>query len=191
MAVQQRTYTVEEFLEIARQPEYEGQRLELLDGELIVMPPSSPLNSEIAGLIVYYFNAYVLSRRLGRVTVGDGGYRLGPKTTLVPDVAFTSYDRGLDFSGSVVEGAPDIAIEVISPSESAQDVRDKVWTYLQGGTRLVWAVYPKSKVVDVYRLASENQLAVEKLTTDDMLDGGEALPGFMLPVKDIFPQEPE
>lgn len=191
MAVQQQTYTVEEFLEIAQQPEYENTRLELLEGELIVMPPSSPLNSEIAGLIVYFFNAYVLPRKLGRVTVTDGGYRIGPRTTLVPDVAFTLYARDLDFLGTVVEGAPDIAVEVISPCESAQDVRDKVWAYLRAGTRLVWAVYPKIKMVDVYHLAAENQLEVKQLTIDDTLDGGEVLPGFTLPVKDIFPQEPE
>jgi Uma2 family endonuclease len=191
MAVQQRSYTVEEFLAIAKSEEYESSRLELLDGELLVMPPSSPLNSQIAILIAYFLTAYVLANKLGRVTGADGGYRLAPKTTLVPDVAYTSYKRQLDFSGSVVNGAPDLAVEVISPSESAQDVQDKVWAFLQAGTRLVWVVYPKTKLVDVCHLASDNQLVASRLGIDGVLEGTDILPGFTLPVKDIFPEEAE
>jgi Uma2 family endonuclease len=189
MAVQQQTYTVEEFLELAQSPEYADKQLELIDGELIIMPPSSPLNSKIAVLIAHFFLVFVLERKLGEVTGADGGYRIGSKTTLAPDAAFTSYARGLDFSGSVVNGAPDLAVEVISPSESSQDVQDKVWAYLQAGTQIVWAVYPKKKLVDVYRLASEEDLQSTRIGFDGVLDGGDVLPGFTLPVKDIFPEE--
>jgi Uma2 family endonuclease len=189
MAVHQQTYTVEEFMELAQLPEYADKQLELIDGELIIMPPSRPINSEIAGLIIYFILAFVRPKKLGRVTVPDGGYRIGAKTTLVPDVAYTAYARGLDFSGSVVEGAPDLVAEVISPSESSQDVQDKVWAYLQAGTQIVWAVYPKKKLVDVYRLASQEELQSTRIGIDGVLDGGDVLPGFTLPVKDIFPEE--
>jgi Uma2 family endonuclease len=189
MAVQQQTYTVEEFMDLAQAPEYENKQVELIDGELVIMPPSSSDNSEIALLIGSFIIQFVRANKLGHTTGADGGFRLGPKTVLIPDVGFISASRAVRGAGGVFDNAPDLAVEVISPSESARDVHDKVWAYLRGGTQIVWAVYPTPKVIDVYRYVAEDRVDLQRVGLDGVLDGGDVLPGFSLHVKDIFPEE--
>lgn len=80
------------------------------------------------------------------------------------------------------EGAPDLAIEVISPSETVDDVESKVIDFLEAGTQLVWLIYPRTQTVTVYRSLTD----IEILTIEDKLDGGVLLPGFSVPLKEIF-----
>ena len=189
MSVQEKLYTVDEFLEIVNAPENAHKRLELIDGVIVEMPSSSPLNTVIAGRIIYFLNAFVLPDNLGFVSVPDGGFALSPHHTRMPDAAFISRERMPELTGNVFPVAPDLAIEVISPSETARRVNDKIALYLQFGTRLVWAVYPKDQKVDVWRSAPDGGMIVHTLAIDDTLDGGDVLPGFTLPVRDVFPAE--
>jgi Uma2 family endonuclease len=189
MAVQQQTYTVEEFWEVAQLPENVDKRLELREGAIYEMPSSSPLNAIITHNIARSLGNHVAEYDLGYVTSADGTYKVSPTDAFVPDVAFISKARVPRIPEKNFESAPDLAIEVISPSESARDVHDKVWAYLRGGSRLVWAVYPKQKVVDVYRLVAEDHLDLQTIGIDGVLEGGDVLRGFTLPVRDIFPEE--
>jgi Uma2 family endonuclease len=84
--------------------------------------------------------------------------------------------------------APDLAVEVVSPSNSPRDLLTKIEHYLEFGTQLVWAVYPDEQIVDVYRLADDGGMHIQKFTVGDRLDGENVLPGFSLPVRNIFPQ---
>jgi Uma2 family endonuclease len=186
MTVQEKLYTANEFWEIAQSPENENKRLELVGGVIDEMPPSSPLNTIIAGRFIYYFNAHVMANDLGYVTTPDGGFALGPNDVRQPDAAFISKARVTKLPEKFFPVAPDLAVEVISPSETSRKVLDKVYAYLRAGTRLVWAVYPEDKLIDVYRLAEDQSVNVRPRRMGDILDGEDVLPGFKLAVQDVF-----
>ncbi len=186
MVVQEKLYTAAEFWDIARLPENENKRLELIGGVIYEMPPSSRINTILAARLTRLLGNFVEERDLGYVTSSDGGYQLDERTVLIPDVGFIAKARVPDLSGTTFPGAPDLAVEVISPSETARKVLDKVQLYLLAGTRLVWAVHPEEKVVDVYRLADDKTINVQPVRLDSVLDGGDVLPGFSLPVANLF-----
>jgi Uma2 family endonuclease len=186
MAVQEKLITAEEFWEVARLPENTDKRLELVDGAIHEMPPSSKLNTVIAARLVRLLGNYVDERDLGYVTGADGGYQLGPHDVRLPDVGFIAKARAAGLSGTVFPVAPDLAIEVISPSETLRAVLNKTLAYLQAGTRLVWVVYPEDRVVYEFRLADDGGLHMKMGGKKWTLDGGDALPGFTLKVGDVF-----
>jgi Uma2 family endonuclease len=107
-----------------------------------------------------------------------------PDTVRAPDAAFVSAARlvGKTRRGGFFEGAPDLAVEVASPNESAEEIQDQVIDYLSAGTRMVLYLHPRSKTITVYR-ALDN---IRVLTLNDALDGGDVLPGFSVTLKEIF-----
>lgn len=164
----------------------DGSRHELIRGELIQMPPASYRHSLLAAWIVTLLNMHVRPRQLGSVTTADGGYILSrdPDVVVAPDAAFVRADR-LPPEGEVptyLELAPDLVVEVVSPSDSASNLMDKVLLYLNAGVRLVWIVHPEPQIVTVHF----PDHTAKTLTTADTLDGGDVLPGFSVPVADIF-----
>ena len=183
MVVREKLYTVEEFWEIARLPENEGKRLELEDGVIVEMGSSSPINTVTAGRILHFFNAHVIPRNLGYVTGADGGYKLAPRQSRQPDVGFISKERMPQLPREF-KVAPDLAVEVVSENE---DIFKKAREYLHAGTRMVWAVYADERMVYVMTLNEQGAVVSVPFTEADTLDGGDALPGFTLPVRDIFP----
>jgi Uma2 family endonuclease len=187
MAIQDKLYTAEEFWEIAQQPENQERRLELIDGVIVEMASSSQKNTVVASRIGYFFNAWVIPRDMGFVTGPDGGYTINVRNAYQPDVAFVSKARHPELSGVAFPVAPDLAVEVISPSESSNDVLKKVRRYIQAGTRLVWSVYPEDETVYVWQEADDGGLHAQPYGSDDILDGGDVLPGFTLKVSEIFP----
>jgi Uma2 family endonuclease len=191
MAVYALPLTIEEFLKIAQQPEYESCQLELHDGVIEEMPPSSYLNSLIAAQIVRLLGNFVYDNDLGTVTGADGGYSLGTRNVVVPDAAFVAKARRPDPGSKVIEGAPDLAVEVISLSETTPKILKKVRRYLTAGTKLVLTVYPEDQVIIIYRLLDTGELGVQTLGIDEHFDGADVLPGLQLPLRSIFPkQEP-
>lgn len=186
MVIGEKLYTADEFWVIAQLPENEDKRLALLDGVIVEVPPSSQKNTVTAARIIYFFNAFVIPRNLGYVTGADGGFTLDARNARQPDVAFISKARHARLEGVVFPLAPDLAVEVISPSESSNDVLKKVTRYLEAGTKLVWTVYPEDNGVYVWQLAADGSLKAQAFGAADTLDGGEVLPGFTLKVSDIF-----
>jgi Uma2 family endonuclease len=184
MLTRERHYTIEEFREIARLPENENRQLELDGGVIIDMAASRPINTIVAGRIIHFLNAHVIPRDLGYITVPDGGYKLAPNTSRQPDAAFVSKKRVPEVPKEF-DLAPDLAVEVVSPSE---DVLKKVNEYLRAGTQIVWAVYADEKRVYVFTQDEKGNLHGEPKELDDTLSGGDILPDFELPVKDIFPE---
>ncbi len=179
---QQKLYTAEEFREIARLPENEGRRLELEEGEIVEMPASKPISTILAMRIGHFLNAFVIPRDLGYVTGADGGFKLGPGTVRQPDAAFVSKGRAPQIPAEF-DFAPDLAVEIVSGRE---DVWKKANEYRRAGTRRVWAVYPDDQKVYVFRLNDDGSLNGQLFTLDAALDGEDMLPGFVLPVRDIF-----
>lgn len=182
MLTHQKLYTVEEFWEIARLPENEGKRLELDNGVIVEMAASSPMNSVTAMRIGHFFNAFVIPRDLGYVTGADGGFKLASKRARQPDVGFISKAR-LPKLPKKFEIAPDLAVEVVSEDE---DIFKKAREYLHAGTKIVWAVYTDEKTVHKMVLNEDGGLHATPFAMNDILDGGDVLPGFTLKVSDIF-----
>ncbi len=179
----QKLYTVEEFEEIAALAENEERRLELDDGVIVEMAPSSFLNTVTTGRIIYYLNAVIIPGNLGYLTVPDGGFRLSPVRVRQPDIGYISNTHGLKVEGVVIPMTPDLAVEVVSPDE---DVFKRAKEFIRAGTRIVWAVYAEDRTIAVFTPAEGSEFRVRELTINDMLDGGDVLPDFSIPVAQIF-----
>jgi Uma2 family endonuclease len=164
----------------------DGNRYALLRGELVSTPMSSYESSDIAMGIGSALRAFEHPRGLGRVAGADGAFILArdPYTVRIPDTSFVRIDRlpPVEERRRFLELAPDLAVEAVSPSDSANDVHEKVIEYLDYGVRLVWVVHPIQWTVTVYG----PDRSARVLSVDDTLDGGDVLPGFTLPVADIF-----
>jgi Uma2 family endonuclease len=198
-AQQEKLLSIEEFLEIAMRPENQDRRLELHDGvivekgepvelengEIIIVSRSE--NSLIAGIIITYLGIFNLPRKLGYISVPDGGYQVGGRKVYMPDVGFIRKERAGDIRKiTTFAVAPDLAVEVISPSETAQAVRRKTNNYLKAGTRLVWNVYAQEQEIEVCTLTGTGNVQTKTLTVKDTLDGGDVLPGFTLELAELF-----
>jgi Uma2 family endonuclease len=160
-------------------------RCELLRGELVMMWPAGSEHGMIVAEIAGILRDFVKPRTLGVVLGGETGFRVSsdPDTVLAPDVAFLRADRvrgGLP--KGYFPGAPDLAVEVLSPNDRAGEMFAKVQTWLTAGCSSVWVVDPKTQTVTIY---SADRRAV-MLTSADLLTGGELLPGFNSAVAGIF-----
>lgn len=184
MLVERQQYTGDEFEAIVNLPENADKILELIDGEIIEKMASNPYSSAVSSQIIILLGSFVKQHDLGHVTGEAGGYRISEHNDFAPDVAFISKARQPSLPRRGFNPIPpDLAVEVISPSDSFSDVFKKVQTYLRYGTRLVWVVDPEEQIVIVYMPAISFTVGI-----DGELDGGEALPGFKLRVRDIFPE---
>ena len=163
----------------------DGSRYELYRGELVPMTPVGLQHGRIVIRFGQRLNQYVEANRLGVVGT-EVGFHLfrEPDTTLAPDIAFIAQSRVPQGSAAekFVEFAPDLAVEVLSPSDTATEITRKVENYLSAGVRLVWIVDPGTQRVTVYRSLQD----VKLLTPDQELDGADVLPGFQIKVSEIF-----
>lgn len=167
-------------------PEVPGKRFELVRGELVEMPGAGGIHAVIARLLFRLLDAFVIERQLGEVFQDGLGYVIlrDPDIVRVPDVSFVSPAR-IPPGGTPLAYwpmAPDVAIEIVSPSDRAEDVHAKVLEYLKGGTRLVWVFWPGTQTVTVH--AEDG--TIRELGPADELDGGDVLPGFRVRVAMLF-----
>ena len=164
----------------------DGFRYELVKGELRRMTPSGYTHGVIAANLTGPISVYVRAHALGQVCGAETGFRIAraPDTVRAPDIAFIRQARrgSEPWPDGFFEGAPDLAVEVLSPNDTAVDVEEKIDEWLRAGCALVWVVNPRRQPVSVYRPGG----LVNIVTEADTLDGGDLLPGFTLPVADIF-----
>lgn len=164
---------------------HDGYRYELVKGELIRMSPTGGEHGDIAGELTVHLRTYVKPRQLGKVLV-DSGFCLEccPDTVRGPDIAFVSAAHippgGLP--KGFISGAPDLAIEIVSPNETAAEIQAKVQDYLTHGTRLVWVIEPGTRTALVYRSDGSARL----LRAEDTLEGEDVVPGFAVKVAELF-----
>jgi Uma2 family endonuclease len=183
-AIQEKLYTADEFWALI--PELpDDKRYELIDGELIILPPSSNKNSAIAIRVARYLGNHVEKHGIGYVLGADGGYTLSLGNAVIPDISFVSKVNSPEFPADDYS-PPDLAIEVISPSETPRMVTKKTERYLEAGTIMVWNIHPDDKVVEVWRKAEDGGMHVQSFAEDDTLSGGDLLPEFSLTVSEIF-----
>jgi Uma2 family endonuclease len=176
-----RAMTAEELL---RLPD-DSCRYALVRGELQRMAAAGFRHGAVIMNVAVPLGHHVKDHGLGVVCGAETGFVLArdPDTVLAPDVAFVRRER-ISASGLPVtfwEGAPDLAVEVISPSDTRREVADKVASWLAAGTRLVWVVDPNHATVTIH----EPDGTPRRLAEADVLDGAPLFPGFSLPVADI------
>jgi Uma2 family endonuclease len=163
----------------------DGCRYELRAGELITMSPPGAQHGQFQTGLLAPLAVHVRRERLGLV-VAEVGFTLSraPDTVRAPDIAFIRRGR-IPADGVPVaywEGAPDLAVEVVSPSESPAEIRERIEEYLRAGASLVWILYPRPRTVEVWRADGSRT----DLAADATLDGEDVVPGFSLPVGEIF-----
>ncbi len=157
---------------------------ELIDGTL-VEKAAGWKESELAIIIATLLRNFVAEHHLGKVFGSDGMVRLEPEQIRIPDVAFISKQRFAGRTpapGAFWELGCDLAVEVISPSNTRREMERKLGDYFAAGVRLVWLVYFKTREVVAH--TSPNQAAI--LRGEDILEGGDVLPGFSIPVDQLF-----
>ena len=177
-----RLLTAEEFIAL---PD-DGRRYELVQGRLVDVGGSAQTASIIAAALVAHLFMYVATRGLGRVGGADFAARLfdDPDTVRVPDAVFVRLDRmrGGDALRGFYEGAPDLVVEVLSPSDRYGKTRDKVAEYLAAGVKLIWILDPEDHSVAIHRVDG----STSTLDETGALDGEEIIPGFRLELAPIW-----
>lgn len=184
MAIREHTLTAHDLWQLSHSPEYSDQRLELVEGRLIVMSPAGTNHGVIALALGAALVNYNRTTRLGYVTAAETGYFLArnPDTVRAPDAAFIRRNRLPD--GPPVGYCPlppDLAAEVVSPTDTAADIHTKVEEYLRAGVALIWVVYPATQTVVVHTPSGAHTL-----TTADTLTADPVLSGFALPLAELF-----
>lgn len=168
-----------------RLPNVAGNRDELVAGEVIREPMPSFGHGAAAMRIARVVDEHVARHRLG-IVLSECGYvvRRNPDTVRGPDASFVSSERlaAWDAKGPFFEGAPDLAVEVLSPSNTRREIEAKLEEYLAAGAREVWVVDPDARRITVHRPGK----APHPLGADDTLDGGDVLPGLTVPVAELL-----
>ena len=157
---------------------------ELFDGTLVEKPMGF-YESNLAMALAYFLHAYLIEHDLGFVSGESGMVRVDPFQIRMPDVAFYSWrhfpGRAVP-AGSILDVVPDLAVEILSPTNTKREMERKRREYFLGGCALVWEVDPPSKTVRVYTAPDESKLVRERGT----LDGEPVLPGFKVGVREWF-----
>lgn len=176
-----RPMTAEELQEL---PD-DGQRHELQAGVLLSEPLPMRPHARIQARLLRCLAEFVEERGMGEVFDATGFVlSRDPDTVRGPDVSFVSADRlaAAPDESRFFPGAPDLAVEIVSPSNRPDEIRAKVADYLAAGSRMVWVVDPGTETVTVYRTL----LAPRRLSIDALLDGEDVVPGFALRIETLF-----
>ena len=164
----------------------DGSRHELVKGELKTMTPAGFNHGEIVMNLAAPLATYVRNNSLGVLLGAETGFKIGrsPDTVRAPDIAFIRKERILETgrTDKFWPGAPDLAVEVLSPSDTVYDVEEKVTNWLGAGAQMVWVLNPRQRTVHVHRPGSP----VQVLGGKDFLDGQDVVTGFRINLSEIF-----
>ena len=161
--------TLEEFLQS------DLERYEYVKGKLIPMAPPTMEHGEISMNLSFLLSLHVRENQLGRLYPADTDFKLGDRL-VKPDIAFVSTARLPENKRQASPVAPDLAVEVVSPTDIQYRVIEKAFVYLDAGTRLVWIVEPVGKTVTVYRSKTD----IKTLTSEDTLSGEDVVGGVLV-----------
>lgn len=185
VALSRRLYTADELERLPR-----SERYELIEGELVPMPP--PAGFEHGGFtmdIAAEAGVFIRRNNLGQGYAAETGFLIArdPDTVLAPDFAFIVRERLQPHhagSGGYGQVVPDLVLETRSPQDRPGAVADKVRRWLEAGVRIVWEMDLRKRILTVHRPDAEP----ESLGPDDLLSGGDILPGFSIPLRDLLPK---
>ncbi|MFN4195611.1 MAG: Uma2 family endonuclease [Thermosynechococcus sp.] len=164
----------------------DGHRYEIVNGELIDMGSAGALHGYVCSLLLAALANYVVPNKLGIILDSSTTFKMKNGNRRSPDISFFAKERltGLtELPTGFLEGAPDLAAEVLSPANTLEEIHDKLVEYFENGTRLAWIIHPSEHYVLVYRSAQEPDRLLKSV---DSFDGEEVVPGFTLPVADLF-----
>jgi Uma2 family endonuclease len=173
-------WTDEELMQLPK----DGYKYELVDGD-IVRTSAGVRHGHISGHLACQLDVYIEAHKIGVVLDSSTGFRMKSGNVRSPDVSFVAKERLVGMTEApegFFEGAPDLAVEVLSPDDKMKNVLKKLAEYFDNGTRLAWVVNPKDEIVLEYRSPESATI----LTDSDILDGGEVVPGFTLPIATLF-----
>jgi len=179
---EKRIWTDAEFMALNR----DGHRYEIVNGELIDMGNSGAKHGYIAVILSAALFNCVSTQKLGAMFDSSTAFKMKSGNKRSPDISFMAKERlqGLDdIPDGFLEGAPDLAVEILSPSNKVEEIDQKLIEYFDNGSRLVWVINPKQNYILVYRNGQEPD---RLLKSNDSLDGEEIVPGFNLPVAELF-----
>lgn len=182
---EQQTWTDEAFMALP-----DNGRYELVNGEVIDIGNSGMEHGYLASILNIYLGNHILHRKLGVLCDSSTAFALKTGNRRSPDVSFATRERlqGLKrLPKGFFQGAPDLAVEVISPSNTFpnntfEEIHNKLVEYFDNGCRLAWVIHPDERSILVYRQPQPEKL----LTITDILEGEEVIPGFTLPITELF-----
>ena len=178
--IEKKIWTDEELIAFA----HDGHKCELIDGE-IIMTPVGAEHEQIGAVLLARLYAYVSQRRLGYVWGSSIGYRFKEGNVRSPDVSFVVLGKLVGLKRppkTFPQFAPDLAVEILSPSDTIEALHQKIVEYFDNGTKLVWVVNPEEQIVLVYHSAQPDTI----LRVKDQLSGEDVIPGFSMPVAELF-----
>ena len=158
--------------------------VELIDG-ILVEKPMSKLASYLTATLMAILVRFVRKQNLGLVGTPDLMMRVSKHRIRLPDISYTCWERQLlldDDTSGIIPFAPDLAVEVLSPSNTRAEMRKKVQEYFAGGSQSVWIVNAEQQFVDVFTSPTDSL----RLGNTDTVTGGDVLPGFELPLSELF-----
>ncbi len=179
---EEKIWTDAEFMALSR----DGHRYEIVNGELIDMGNSGAKHGYVCSVLMILLGGYVHIQKLGAMFDSSTAFKMKSGNKRSPDVSFMAKERlqGLDeLPDGFLEGAPDLAVEILSPSNTVEEIHNKLVEYFDNGSRLVWVINPKEKYVLVYRSSEEPDRLLKSI---DSLDGEEIVPGFSLAIAELF-----
>lgn len=184
VAPQKLKMDADEFYEFVLRPENRARSFELVRGEVIEVSRPTRIHGRICANVTFRLELYAQKKKKGYVVCNDSGVILeyDPDTVRGPDVAY--YEDVLLFEDLPEKWGdipPRVAVEVLSPNDSARYITDKIGDYLDNGVDVVWVIDPDAKTVSIY-----SKTGVQSLTEKDALTGGDVLPGFRCKVADLF-----
>jgi Uma2 family endonuclease len=164
----------------------DGHHYEIVNGELLDMGNSGALHGYVCSLLLAALMGYILPKKLGVILDSSTAFNMKNGNRRSPDIAFFAKERlqgMVELPSGFLEGAPDLAVEVLSPGNTIEEMEDKIREYFENGSRLIWVISPNQHYVMVYRSAQEPDRLLKSI---DSLDGEEVVPGFTFPVADLF-----
>ncbi len=182
--LKEKEWTAEEFLYSPLSKNHE-----LIEGELVETMSTGFIHGVVAQRIGRFIGNFAYEHQLGEVAAAETGFILGEKTYRGSDSAFISNEslKEHGYPQGFYPTAPDIAIKVVSPNNTSEEMMEKTDLYLQNGSRMVWDIFPQTRVITVYRQNNVGSLLHET----DFLDGEEVLPDFRLLVAELFANLPK
>jgi Uma2 family endonuclease len=171
--------TIEDFVRLPESVGEQDVRYELVEGEISPMSPTVPAHNRVRGRVERLLAAFVEQHGLGEV-LAEQAFHLFGNTVRIPDVSFVRASRPLD-PHCVPEGPPNLAVEVVSPSNTPREIDQRISDYFAAGCQRVWVVHPEDHEVYIHGLTG-----VTRRRAEDLLEDSELLPGFSAKVSELF-----
>ncbi len=181
VAIEKEFWTDKDFISLTQ----DGHRYELVNGELVEMGNSGMEHGYIACILVAILTSFVREHNLGAVCDSSTAFTLKSGNKRSPDVSFVARERlkGLKRPPrGFFEGSPDLVVEILSPSNTVEEIHEKIVEYFHNGTRLVWVIHPEEKYVLVYHSPEPDCF----LRSRDRLEGEDVVQGFSMSVAEFF-----